>query len=146
VSGLERNHWSSASPIRTIFREAFVSAGLPYFNPHSFRNTLARLGEDVCTSPEEFKAWSQNLGHEKVLTTFLNYGEVACQRQGEIIRGFATPQQAVQPDANEIAEAVFRKFRDSDVDWSARPARKTGDSTSRARVGLHVGTLHLTDD
>jgi site-specific recombinase XerD len=33
VSGLEWDHWSSASPIRTIFREAFVRAGLPYSTP-----------------------------------------------------------------------------------------------------------------
>src|SRR5258707_4856320 len=111
VSGLERDHWSSASPIRAIFREAFISAGLPYFNPHSFRNTLVQLGEDVCKSPEQFKAWSQNLGHGKVLTTFLNYGEVACHRQGEIIRNFATPHQAVPSDGNEIAEAVVQKLR-----------------------------------
>lgn len=120
VDGLERAHWSTASPIRTIFRDAFVSAGLPYFNPHSFRNTLVQLGQDVCKSPEQFKAWSQNLGHEKVLTTFLSYGEVACQRQGEIIRGLATPQQAMQSDANDIAEAVFKKLRDSGVDMQVK--------------------------
>lgn len=34
ASGLERRHWRGASPIRAIFREAFVGAGLPYFNPH----------------------------------------------------------------------------------------------------------------
>lgn len=113
VDGLERAHWSTASPIRTIFRDAFVNAGLTYFNPHSFRNTLVQLGQDVCKSPEQFKAWSQNLGHEKVLTTFLSYGEVACQRQGEIIRGLATPQQAMQSGADEIAEAVFKKFFDA---------------------------------
>jgi integrase len=113
--GLARDHWSTASPIRTIFREAFVRAGLPYFNPHSFRNTLVQLGQDVCKTPEQFKAWSQNLGHEKVLTTFLSYGEVACQRQGEIIRGLSAPQQAMQPDADEIADAVFKRLRE-DVD------------------------------
>jgi integrase/recombinase XerC len=114
VQGLERKHWSSASPIRTIFREAFGKAGLRYFNPHSFRNTLAQLGRKICKTAEEIKAWSQNLGHEKVLTTFTSYGEVACQRQGEIIRGLATPQQAVQSDVHEkIAEAVYRRFRDS---------------------------------
>src|SRR5664280_2180567 len=86
ASGLERQHWSNATPIRKIFREAFVKAGLPYFNPHSFRNTLVQLGQNVCESPEQFKAWSQNLGHEKVLTTLTSYGEVACQRQGEILR------------------------------------------------------------
>jgi integrase len=120
VVGLERDHWSSTTPIRVIFREAFVSAGLSYFNPHSFRNTLVQLGQDVCRSPEQFKAWSQNLGHEKVLTTFLSYGEVPCQRQGEIIRGLATLQEAGQSDANEIAEAVFRKLRNSGVDLQAK--------------------------
>ena len=116
AAGLAQQHWSNAAPIRTIFREAFVSAGLPYFNPHSFRNTLVQLGQKVCQTPEQFKAWSQNLGHEKVLTTFLSYGEVTCQRQGEIIRGLAAPQQALQPGANEIAEAVFKRFRESGVD------------------------------
>jgi integrase len=111
VSGLGRDHWSSASPIRKIFREAFVQAGLPYFNPHSFRNTLVQLGQDVCRTPEQFKAWSQNLGHEKVLTTFNSYGEVASRRQGEIIRSLATSQQNTQTDSDEIAEAVIRRLR-----------------------------------
>jgi integrase len=55
VAGLEREHWSSAEPIRKVFREAFGRAGLPYFHPHSLRKTLARLGEEVCNSPEEFR-------------------------------------------------------------------------------------------
>ena len=120
ASGLEREHWSTASPIRTVFRDAFASAGLPYFNPHSFRNTLVRLGQDVCKSPEEFKAWSQNLGHEQVLTTFLSYGEVACQRQGEIIRALATPQQAAQSSPDEFADAVVKRLRNSGVDISTK--------------------------
>jgi integrase len=56
ASGLEQCHWRSASPIRAIFRESFERAGLRYFNPHSFRNTLVRLGQDVCKTPEQFKA------------------------------------------------------------------------------------------
>ena len=121
AAGLAREHWSNATPIRTIFREAFMRAGLPYFNPHSFRNTLVQLGQNVCKTPEQFKAWSQNLGHEKVLTTFLSYGEVACPRQGEIIRGLATAQQqAVQPDADDIAEALFKRLRESGVDMQPK--------------------------
>jgi integrase len=99
VAGLEREHWSSAEPIRKVFREAFGRAGLPYFHPHSLRKTLARLGEEVCNSPEEFKAWSQNLGHEQVLTTFLSYGSVATDRQGAIIRGLGAMRQLKQPEA-----------------------------------------------
>jgi integrase len=116
AAGLERAHWSTATPIRKIFREAFVNAGLSYFNPHSFRNTLVRLGQEVCKTPEQFKAWSQNLGHEKVLTTFLSYGEVACQRQGEIIRDLATPQIPMPTDAIEIAEAVVKRLSRAGVD------------------------------
>ena len=84
--GLSRAHWSNATPIRTIFKEAFTSAGLAYANPHSFRKTLAQLGERLCRTPEEFKAWSQNLGHEQVLTTFSSYGQVGADRQAELIR------------------------------------------------------------
>jgi site-specific recombinase XerD len=113
--GLERAHWSSAARIRAIFRYAFASSGLPYFNPHSFRNTLVRLGQTVCQTPEAFKAWSQNLGHDKVLTTFLSYGQVGSSRQGEIIRGLATPQLAMQPGVSELAKALFREWRDSGV-------------------------------
>jgi integrase len=113
ASGLEREHWSTATPIRGIFRTAFANAGLTYFNPHSFRNTLVQLGQEVCETPEQFKAWSQNLGHEQVLTTFLSYGEVACQRQGEILRGLATPQQAGQSDVSDVLEALAKQLRTS---------------------------------
>jgi integrase len=91
AAGLDRKHWSSAGPIRIIFREAFAAAGLPYFNPHSFRKTLALLGGRLCRSPEEYKAWSQNLGHEHVLTTFHSYGAVSMYRQAQIMQSFAGP-------------------------------------------------------
>lgn len=87
--GLERVHWSDASPIRKVFREAFTAVGMPYYNPHSLRHTLAALGQTLCKTPEEFKAWSQNLGHEGVMTTFFSYGTVSGNRQAEIIHNLA---------------------------------------------------------
>jgi integrase len=111
TAGLDRTHWSSTGPIRKVFRGAFERAGLPYFHPHSLRKTLTRLAQKFCNSAEEYKAWSQNLGHEKVLTTFLNYGSVATERQGEIIRGLGAPKQGAQPGTEDIAEALFRKLR-----------------------------------
>jgi integrase len=89
--GLDRKHWSNAGRIRAIFKETFASCGLPCFNPHSFRNTIALLGESTCKSPEEFKAWSQNMGHEHVLTTFCSYGNLDPHRQAAIMRSFAGP-------------------------------------------------------
>lgn len=86
AGGLKREHWKTATPIRRIFSHAFEAAGLPYFNPHSFRNALVRMAEEKCKTPEEFKAWSQNLGHERVMTTFTNYGEVSSTRQQQLLQ------------------------------------------------------------
>ena len=110
VVGLKREHWRSAGPIRAIFRDAFTIAGLPYFNPHSLRDTLVQLGEKVCQTPEAFKSWSQNLGHEGVLTTFYSYGSVSNSRQREIILSLANPRPTEGLDAERIADAVARRL------------------------------------
>jgi integrase len=116
VAGLDRKHWSNAGPIRKIFKEAFALAGLPYFNPHSFRKTLALLGGQCCRTPEEYKAWSQNLGHEHVLTTFCSYGDVSGYRQSEIMRslgiltrGIKLPNIAAVQGANDADTCEHRR-------------------------------------
>jgi hypothetical protein len=106
TGGLSRAHWSNATPIRGIFKEAFTGAGLPYANPHSFRKTLAQLGERLCRTPEEFKAWSQNLGHEQVLTTFSSYGQVGADRQAELIRRVGQRPGTSGPKAEFIDRVV----------------------------------------
>lgn len=111
--GVDRKAWSSASPIRAIFKAAFEAAGLPYYNPHSLRSTLVLLGQTVCQTPEDFKAWSQNLGHEGVLTTFYSYGTVAPRRQAEIIQALADPKGRAASSADEVAAAVVRAMRQS---------------------------------
>ena len=96
--GLVSTHWSDGEPIRRIFQDAFRGAGLPYFKPHAFRKTLAMLGEQLCSTPEQFKAWSQNFGHDEVLTTFVNYGEVSSWRQASIMRDLGgEPKRAPGP-------------------------------------------------
>jgi len=114
LQGLARKHWRSTGPIRDIFKVAFISAGLPYFNPHSVRKTLVQLGERCCRTPEEFKAWSQNLGHEKVLTTFSSYGQVSLARQAEIIARLHHPQpNNLENDAllGQIRQLVEQRAR-----------------------------------
>jgi len=108
VSGVKRMHWSNAGPIRRIFQEAFQRAAIQYFNPHSIRKTLVQLGEMYCRTPEEFKAWSQNLGHEGVLTTFYSYGAVQVTRQSEILRELARPTQATLSGNAYVLELVRR--------------------------------------
>ncbi|WP_018698727.1 tyrosine-type recombinase/integrase [Amorphus coralli] len=112
VAGLSHRHWTNAAPIRRVFKEHFERAGLPYSNPHSLRKTLARFGEKACTSPEAFKAWSQNLGHEDVLTTFMSYGAVSHHRQEEILQLLrtngpgGTKQDQMGAELERIANAL----------------------------------------
>jgi integrase len=115
VSGLSRKCWSNATPIMKIFKEAFLDAGLPYFNPHSFRNTLVQLGQTLCKDPEQFKAWSQNIGHEQVMTTFLSYGAVSSGRQAEIILGLGKPREPNVRDAadyRDVVRSVMQEMRE----------------------------------
>lgn len=104
--GLRRDGWHSAGPIRDIFRNSFEAAGLPYFNPHSFRDTLVQLGEQRCATPEQFKAWSQNLGHDRVMTTLTSYGNVAAHRQAALIRGMGAAKSVATIDPDLIAQVV----------------------------------------
>ena len=104
--GLTKDHWTTAGPIRRIFEQAFKLAELPYYNPHSFRNTLVRLGEQLCSNAEEFKAWSQNLGHEGILTTFYSYGEVADYRQAQLLKKLAKPK----PETNDSDAELLRRM------------------------------------
>ena len=87
VTGVGRAPWATTEPIRRIVGEAFENVGLPRFGPHTLRKTLEQWGARRYKSPEAFKAFSQNLGHEHVLTTFTSYGVVSQRRQAEIIRG-----------------------------------------------------------
>jgi site-specific recombinase XerC len=107
---LGRERWATANPVRLVFREAFNAAGLRYYNPHSFRSTLARLGMEICRTPEELKAWSQNLGHDDVLTTLTSYGEVPFHRQRELIRA-TTDRDEDDEGALELARTMLAAAR-----------------------------------
>lgn len=103
ASGLSRNHWRNAGAIRRIFREAFEHVGLPYFHPHSFRHTVARLGEKMNLTPEQWKAYSQNFGHSSSMTTFASYGSVAPHRQADIMNALASkPASPLEPAAQRV--------------------------------------------
>ena len=87
TDGFERSPWTSTGPIRAILRDAFGRAGLRYSNPHSFRETIAAFGRDNCKDMASMQAWSQNLGHESMTTTFGSYGKVSAQQQEKLVRG-----------------------------------------------------------
>lgn len=106
--GITRKCWTNPSAIRRIFRRAFEAAALPYYHPHLFRKTLGALGQRVCKTAEELKAWSQNLAHENVLTTFTSYGAVASHRQAEIMNALAKPDANVANPFAGLDKATVR--------------------------------------
>lgn len=109
-TGLDRRFWKNADAIRRIFRERFQAAGLPYSRPHSVRDTLTVLGDRMGLTTEELKAWSQNLGHDNLLTTLSNYGPVTSRRQVEIFDALRSrpndPHGAGAPDAATIKRVL----------------------------------------
>lgn len=119
-SGLEsrtcisKELWKNTSSARKVITSAFVSNGMPAYCPHSFRNSLTHLGYKYCQTPEEFKAWSANLGHKSTLTTFTSYGHIDEDRQGDIIQGFSQRgleniDQLTPDQARQIASIINQK-------------------------------------
>jgi integrase len=108
ATGLARRGWQTTAPINALFRRAFGAAGLPYFNPHSFRDMLVRHAMTLNLSPEGMKAWSQNLGHSDMLTTFTSYGQVPVHRQGELIRAVAVAPPGGGADNGDIRAMLER--------------------------------------
>lgn len=115
VAGVKPEFWSDASAIRRIFRERFEAAALPYFNPHSFRKTLIKHAYQLNLGARELKAWSQNLGHEGVLTSLTSYGNLHdCEMQEimQTLKGKA--ESGCKPNASEKIiedmQDVLRKY------------------------------------
>ena len=118
--GLTQKHWKGTGAIRQIFKEAFERVGLPYYHPHSFRHTLAVLGEKMQLTPEEWKAYSQNFGHSSAMTTFNSYGPVAPHRQAEILNAMAESKpevvrasRQVTLDENQVRQFLYQLARAS---------------------------------
>ena len=89
VVGLAREHWANATPIRELFKTAFARVNLPYYNPHSFRKMLAVWALEHC-SQMEFKAISQNIGHDHALTTYNAYGNLNDHKRRSVIQSIGT--------------------------------------------------------
>jgi integrase len=84
--GLDRIGYAGSAKLNAIIRNLFAVVQMPEYTPHSLRKTLFKLGNDICKSPEQIKAWSMNLGHNDIATSINSYLPVSEQRQLEIIR------------------------------------------------------------
>jgi integrase len=102
---LSRSHWSNADPVRAIFKSACAAAGHEYFHPHSVRHSLTQLAFRLCSTPAEFKAFSQNIGHNDPMTTATSYGDISEARQAELIRKLGRPKED-----DSISKALLEEF------------------------------------
>ena len=93
VTGLTRENYANSHAICTTIKSAFVSVGLEPFTPHSFRKTLVKWADTYYPTREAFKAFSQNIGHDSVVTTVSAYCPVSPERQAELIRGLIEPNE-----------------------------------------------------
>ena len=107
AAGIERRFWTSADPIRAIFRKAFEAAGLPNYGPHSIRRTLTRLAYDRNLSLRALKVWSQGLGHDSVLTTLGSYGTIGAAEQAEVMASLRKKPAERVDQAVELARLIL---------------------------------------
>lgn len=112
---LSRN-FLSASRIYHIIKKVTKEAGIEdSFNPHSFRHGVIAIAERKATSIEQFKAISQNVGHEKPLTTFA-YAKLTDDQVKTTIGNMASANKkgnnhnSIQSDIDSEEIAEFRDF------------------------------------
>lgn len=89
---------SGPSRVRDVFRDACQKADIPFINPHAVRSALMQLGLELCATWEELKAWSQNLGHEKLDTSMVHYGKLGANRQNELMQGLERTDLTVREE------------------------------------------------
>jgi integrase/recombinase XerD len=106
AQGLSRDFWANATPVRVIFKAAFHAAGLPYYSPHTFRHMLMQVAYQRKLTPAQLKAWSQNLGHESLLTSLTSYGTIPLEEQGRLIAGSFQTVASTDEILSEILATV----------------------------------------
>ncbi|WP_321335271.1 site-specific integrase [Breoghania sp.] len=75
----------SATEVRKLIKRKSAVADIPDFREHTIRTTIARMFDTWARTPKEYKALSQNLGHEHVRTTLEHYGKLDTETQGAVI-------------------------------------------------------------
>lgn len=73
---VSNKRWESTNPINNILKKRSKEAGLKYYNPHSYRDTIPNLCKKLGLDYEEQSAVSLNLGHKTLSITEANYGKM----------------------------------------------------------------------
>lgn len=109
---VEPAYWKTTGSIRSIFKDRSKAADLRYYSPHCFRHTAVSLARKACRTAEELKAVSQNLGHEYVGTTMMDYAEIESDRVAEIVSSLDLNRKN-EKLSNEEKEKLIRRLVNS---------------------------------
>jgi integrase len=85
ANGVSGEFWADAGSMRKIFKARMDDAKLEYYSPHKFRHFAISQANKYAVGAEQMKAISQNVGHERLTTTFYGYGAVDNYRVADII-------------------------------------------------------------
>jgi len=72
---LSSKFWQGSNSVRDMIKKHCQAAGLEYFSPHSYRRLHVQHANKYMTNIEELVAFSQNLGHENIQTTYKSYSK-----------------------------------------------------------------------
>lgn len=116
---VSQTFWKDGSPLRKVFKTSFENVDVPYYHPHSLRDTIVKVFIKKKLTEEEKKAISQNFGHENVGTTFGAYGhgKIDEEDQFEIIRKINLNENKGTP----LTEESLREFLEGKILLSRQP-------------------------
>jgi len=102
----------SPGSMAKLVKEAFKKSGFPNYHCHSLRDTNLDYCLSKVNSIKESKAISVNVGHESLLTTFRDYGDMSSEEVYNIIRSISLKRSTNLDDLPEhIKDEFFQIMR-----------------------------------
>lgn len=113
--GVEPVYWKGGNSICNILKSRSKIADLTYFNPHSYRHAHVHIALRCCSTPEELKALSQNIGHEQVTTTLRSYGTLDDDRVDEVLSGIVFDPDGDGSQKTVSQDQLLRALRSAGI-------------------------------
>ncbi|WP_136057657.1 hypothetical protein [Candidatus Halocynthiibacter alkanivorans] len=99
--------------------------------PHAARHTLKALGDKLCRTFEERKAWSLNLGHSTERITETHYGKMPDQRRAGIIENLSAEDVLSEDEKELVMDFYENRFPRGTAEF--RIAKKFAQRRESAR-------------
>ncbi|WP_171230810.1 tyrosine-type recombinase/integrase [Ruegeria sp. HKCCA4008] len=125
----------SSSAVSCAFNLATSQIGRKC-TPHSVRDTLKALGDELCTSPKDRKAWSLNLGHTNEKITEIYYGKMSDHQRRSIIEGLSTGGLLTAKENAMVLDFYESRFERGSDEYNM--AKRLAERRAAARDGDEV--------